>query len=643
MITSLLGKLKPTPDNFLKELTKTEFNKEILETLLASNKFSINYLDKNNDTFLNLSILKNKNKSAQWLIDNGIDVTIKNKNNLDSINIAILKDNHIILEYILKNRNVDINQLDSEQRTLLQNAVIQGQKKIANVLIKYGADVNNIDKNNRNVVFDAISYGDESIIDMILGMEDIDLNVVDNNGETILHKPEIQNNKELCKKLIKNGADPTICDLEGKNFLCDMALKGMDGIDLIDIAVENGYSLNSPVKHNNTILMEALAVFYKLPEGEESRRKSLLSMASSLVQKGVDVNALNEYGENALFDAVRSGNYETCLFLIENKININKQNRLKQTPLLLACYKGITYLDIILLLLHNGANPTIKNELNQDVLEILNQLVLHVRNYKILKNSFILMYLNPEGQYLLVLKEILENSKFNMKRLDSFHQPLFFNAILFGDYELFKLYIVNGFDVNQKNKKGLNIFYVYVNFVFTINRYFEKFRSMLIRLIQEKVDVGVLDDSGKSIFSKVIKEDTNARLYEDLLDVCRFKYDSQDNQGRTFMHYAVLNKNVDIVRLIHTKNQEVVNISDNYGLLPVTYAALMGYFSIVEYILTNNNIYITSSKLIPTIVKKKFAPMVNKLDNLKTMTSDSDMLRKITILTDQIKTDLKIE
>jgi ankyrin repeat protein len=166
---------------------------------------------------------------------------------------------------------------------------------------------------------------------------------------------------------------------------------------------------------------------------------------------------------------------------------------------------------------------------------------------------------------------------------------------------------------------------------------------MLIRLIQEKVDVGVLDDSGKSIFSKVIKEDTNARLYEDLLDVCRFKYDSQDNQGRTFMHYAVLNKNVDIVRLIHTKNQEVVNISDNYGLLPVTYAALMGYFSIVEYILTNNNIYITSSKLIPTIVKKKFAPMVNKLDNLKTMTSDSDMLRKITILTDQIKTDLKIE
>jgi len=642
MINSLLNKLKATPENFLKELNKKELNKDVLEKLLASEKFSINYLDKNNDSFLNLCLLSNKSKSSQWLIDNGIDVTLKNKNNLDAVNIAILKDNHIMLDYILKNRNIDINRLDAEKRTLLQNAVIQGQEKIAKVLIKYGIDVNNTDKNNRNVVFDAISYGDENIIDMILSLEGIDLNVIDHNGETILHKPEIQNNQELCKKLIKNGADPTICDLDGKNFLCDMALKGMDGMDLIDIAVENGYSLNSPIKNNSTLLMEALAVFYKLPEGEESRRKSLLSMASSLVQKGIDVNALNEYGENALFDAVRSGNYESCLFLIENNININKQNRLKQTPLLLACYKGIISLDIILLLLHNGANPTIKNELNQDVLEILNQLILHVRNYKDLKNSFILMYLNPEGQYLLVLKEVLENSKFNMKKLDSFHQPLFFNAILFGDYELFKLYMVNGFDINQKNKKGLNIFYVYVNFVFTINRYFDKFRNMLIRLIQDKVDVGVIDDTGKTIFSKVIKEDTNEKLYEDLLEVCRFRYDSQDHQGRTFMHYAVINKNVNIVRLIYTKDNDVVNITDNYGLLPVTYAALMGYFDIVEYILSNNNIHIKSPKLIPTVVKKKFIPMLKNLDKLKTRTVDEDLLRKITILTDQIKTDLKI-
>jgi ankyrin repeat protein len=165
---------------------------------------------------------------------------------------------------------------------------------------------------------------------------------------------------------------------------------------------------------------------------------------------------------------------------------------------------------------------------------------------------------------------------------------------------------------------------------------------MLIRLIQEKVDIGNTDDAGKSIFSKVIKENTNEKLYEDLLDVCRFKYDSQDNQGRTFMHYAVLNKNIEIVKMIYIKDINVINISDNYGILPLSYAALMGYFDIVEYILSNNNIHIKSGKVIPTIVKEKFRPMLKNLDSLKTKTIDTDMIRKITILTDQVKSDFRI-
>jgi len=639
MLNSLLNKLNPTPASFIKELYQNELNSEVLEKLLSSNKFPLNHIDEKKNTFLNLSLLKNKTKSAQWLISKGIDVNIKNNENKDALNITIEKNNHTMLKYLIENSNVDINQLDEEQRTLLQNAVIQGQEKIVDILIANGADVNNVDKNNRNVAFDAIAYGDDHILDIILSSDDLNLNLIDNSGETILHKKEILDNSDLCKKLIQSGADPTICDFDGKNLLCNMALKGMDGIDIIDIAVSSGYSLNTPVKNNNTILMEALAVFYMLPSGEKDRRNSLLNMASSLVQKGVDINALNEYGENALFEAVRNNNYESCLFLIENNININKQNRLRQTSLLLACYKGIEYLDIILLLLHKGANPTIKNELNQDILEILNQLVLHAREHKTLKNSFILMYINTNGQYLRVLKEVLENSQFNMKKLDSFHQPLFFNAILFGDYELFKLYIVNGFDINQTNKKGLNIFYVYVNFAFTINRYFAEFRSMLIRLIQEKVDISNIDANGKNIFSKVIKENTNEKLYEDLLDVCRFKYESQDNQGRTFMHYAVLNKNLEIVKMIYSKDMEVINISDNYGILPITYAALLGYFNIVEYTLTNTNIHVKSGKKIPKIVKQKFGPMLESIDNLKTKTTDTDMIRKITILTDQVKSD----
>jgi ankyrin repeat protein len=108
------------------------------------------------------------------------------------------------------------------------------------------------------------------------------------------------------------------------------------------------------------------------------------------------------------------------------------------------------------------------------------------------------------------------------------------------------------------------------------------------------------------------------------------------------MHYAVLNKNIDIVKMIYLKDNDVVNIYDNYGLLPITYAAVMGYSEIVNYILTNANIHIKSGRIIPIAVKKKFLNMLDNLDNLKEKATDEDMLRKITILTDQVKSDLKL-
>lgn len=41
-------------------------------------------------------------------------------------------------------------------------------------------------------------------------------------------------------------------------------------------------------------------------------------------------------------------------------------------------------------------------------------------------------------------------------------------------------------------------------------------------------------------------------------------------------------------------------------------------------------------------VRVKFAPMVKNVDSLKMKTTDKDLLRKINILTDQIKSDFKV-
>ncbi len=643
MLQALFSKFTVTPELFIKELFKKVIDENSLQKMVESEKFSINYQNENGETFLHLCILHNKFKSAKWLIEQGkINVTIKDHLSQEPIEIAIKKNNHLIVELILKAKQIDINRVDKDGRSMLQNAVLSGNTEIAHQLISNMIDVNIIDTNKRNVMFDAISYGDENIINKLLDT-DINLNQKDKNGETILHKKEALQNDDLCIKLIEKGANPTICDHEGKNLLFHIATRGIEGGKLLDVAIQHGCNINAKVRNNNTILMETMLAFYKIPSHEKERRISLLKMAENLVIKGIDVNAINNDGETGLFDAIRNNDYNVCAFFINKKVNLNIQNNKYQTPILVAALEGIQNIDIILLLLKNGANPAIKNDDGKDVLEILNELILITHDFRELKDESLKPYAIKEKQFFVVLKEILQNSNYNLQNPTSIEQPLFFTPILDGNYDLFKLYITNKFNINALDSNGLNIFYLYVYTVFSSNVYFDGFKQNLIGLTGFGVDINIVDDEGKTVFSKIMKKDTNPKLFDILIEICRIKYDSRDKQGRTLAHHAVLNKNLEIVKMIYTKNHDVLNISDGYAILPITYAALLGSFDIVKELLSYGTIYIKSSRSVPIPVRVKFASMVHNVESLKFKTTDKDLLRKITILTDQIKSDFKVE
>ncbi|HIP11869.1 MAG TPA: ankyrin repeat domain-containing protein [Arcobacter sp.] len=526
MFESILNKFVITPVSFVQELYKKELNIQVLDKMINAKKFSINYQDSHGETFLHLCILKNKFKSAKYLISKHIDVSLRNKKDEEPIVASIGKNNHLLVEIILKAKNININQLDKDGRSLLQNVVLAGSTKTVEELIKNSIDVKNKDNTNRDVMFDAISYGCEDIIDSLLELDDIELNTIDSFGDTILHKEESLRNEKLCIKLIEKGSDPTLCDRHGHNLLYHTAIKGMEGSRLLDIAIEHGYNINATVKNNNTLLMEALSIFYKLPEDEVDRRESLLKMAKNLVSKGVDVNAINNDGENSLFDAVRNNNYNGCAFLLNEGVDINKQNNSYQTPLLLACYMGMDSIDIILLLLQYEANAGIKNDDSYDVLEVLNTFVLHNAKYKELADDNYLKHYKEDGKYLLVLKDVLDSTKVDLRNKDSYNQPLFFEPLLHGHFDLFYLYMSNGFDINEKDEEDKNIFYRYVQSVFSLNEYFEYFRTVVLGMVNLHVDINMQDSDGKNIFSKILTKDSCPKLFEDLIVLSNFKYDT---------------------------------------------------------------------------------------------------------------------
>ena len=641
MLNKLFGKEIYTNQSFLEELFKYDFDEKFLDDAISSKKIDINHQDKDGNTFLHQCLLKSKYKSAFWLINNNADVKIPNNIKDCSIDLIIEKNNHQLLKAILEIGNIDINKQDTYGRNLLQDTVVLGYNDMAKILIEYGADINSLDKNGRNVIFDALSYGNNSFLEYLISLDKIDLNNIDINQNSIMHHTEVVRDDSKALKLIEAGANVTLQNKEGETYLCNTALRGMDGYSLLSSSLKHGADINSRVANENSILMELIATTTKLSDNEKERRKSLFEMSKRVLMHGIDTNAIDENNETALFRAVRVLDIELVAFLLSAGVNPNIQNNKLQTVLNYTAYQGVDSLDTLILLLKYKAKATLKDKHNQTLYEILNNIILHTHNKKIMTDKYILSLIIKEGQYMLVLKELLQHNKEDLNFLDSTGNPLFFNPLLNDHFPLFKLYIKNGLNIHNTNKENHNIFFEYVLNVFEDDNSDIDFQNNISMLISSKLDHNYQDDTGYTIVHKILGTNCDLSLFDILTQVVLFDYNLTDNLGRSVMHTAVWHNKIKIMKRLHLINPNIVNISDSYGILPITYAALLGNQELV-LLFINLRANVKSGLNIPDNAIKKFSPMLKNLDKLKQNIENKDTLEKMEIVIDQVKRDFKI-
>lgn len=631
---SNLFKTKYTPETFKKLLHNKPPEVKIIEQALK-NDIDINFVDEEEDTLLHYTIKKNLTTCSKLLIEQGIDMDVKDKNEHTPIYLAIEKGNDIVVQHILSKNKININQLN-DSRTLLQDAILQGERSIVNMLLKTDINKNHLDNKGRNILFDAISNGNEKLIDTIVNIEGLDLNILDEDNRTILHQKNIIEDDQLAIKLIKKGADPTILDGNGNSYLLYVALRGVETEEIIDVAIESGFNINASVRNKNSILMEIMFSFAKVSESENARRDDLMTMATKLVKKGIDVNALNDKGESVLFDAVRKLDIQACIFLIRENVNINVINNTGDSVLSEIIYKGVEALDIIYLLLKNGADVKIKNSKGQTLIEVLNDIVLYSHE-NIPLSQDIVDKLTTNGQYLRLLKEMLSNTSFDTSILSSGGEPIFFKSLLTDNIPLFDLYCKFGININAVDKNGNTIFVRYIDKVGHMEKIPPEFRQNMIMLISRKIDVNMKDENGKSVLSKLISTN-NMRMFRILFEVTKFNYSSQDKRGYTIIHDCISTSNIVVLKLIDQLVPRLKNTPDNLGILPITYAALFGKIDLVLELL-NLKSHFTSSKPIVKAAKLKFAPLLANLEKLKC--EDTDEIYKLEILKDQIRRDFQ--
>ena len=643
MFAGLLSKFNPTPDRFLSEILQTNFQEEILLKLLDSG-VDIDYCNDNGDSFLSVCIKKHKLKAIKWLLEHKCNPCIKNNDGQSPIQLAVKSGKVKITKVLLETSLVSINEKDSDGRTLLHEAVINGEIDIVNELIKHSADINVLDKNNRNILFDAIAYGEDKLISKILATGELNINTVDSEGHTILHKHEVLSDDSLAKKLLYHGADPTIIDKDGKNFLFHTALRGEDGEELLDIAVEKGCNINGRVRNNNSILMEIMFAFTNLSDDEKNRRSGLMSMAKKLVKKGIDVNAINDQGETVLFDAVRKNDVEATAFLLEDGVDVNKRNKRFETALSIAVLKGIKALDIILLLMDYGASIIIQVKDLKTILEVLNDIILHTHGNHPMENQNLLVQVDIEdGKYLVVLRDILSKTNVQLDYKDFSGDPIYFKPLLYGNIDLFRLYVKYGIDINKRNSKGRTLFQEYIMRIFDLGVINENFDDVLLLLLSGKVNVNAqMPGDGKTILSYVASQKRcNMDLFKILIRRSRFNYKLQDKFGRTVIHSCVMGGNIEILRLLYAYHPEIINIPDFYGMLPLTYIALSGNSKLLLELISLDSLVTTDKKLTEQAIVK-FSPLLHNLDKLTNKVYDADDLRKINIVIDQIKREFRV-
>ncbi len=617
-------------------LSKSFTDKKAEELVSAGAK--VDWLSDGGENYFHFAA-QNANKNAiNWLLSKNIDINQKASDRRTPLFYAVENGSSELVKTLVEN-GADINHKNVFNRTVLQEAVISDKNKIIDYLIGKGADASNVDSQGRNVVFDSVANGTKHLVDKISALDGVDINLVDKNGSTVMHQKSVYDNPELALSLMENGADPTICDTEGKNFLFYCAIGGIENEELIDKAIELGCDINSRNKNNDSILMETLKAF--LGVTDETRRDSILQMAQKLVDHGVDIDAKNNQGESVIFDVVKTGDLEALRFLLEQKVrDVNIQDDNGNTPLVAAVLEGAKNLDLVLLLLMCGADPNIPDFRNMTIIEKLIDIVLHLHNNKELEEIYE-TEIEQDGEYFYVLKEVLSNSKVQLNNVNSKSNPLFFDVVLYNNKNLLSLLRKHGANINQPDKDGENIAFRFIEAV--ENTTDEKKKREMItnleNLIISGVDINSQNKKGQSaVHHAILKGSENtAKVFIDSKSDTKLT----DKKGRSIVHCCVWNAKLEHFNMILQKDENILNEPDAFGLLPIHYAAFMGHTELVlkmieagSFVNSTTNV---SSKMIGFL--KKFAPM---LDTLEEYTEDEYEKTNIRLLVDNMKKEFNL-
>ncbi|MGG4467092.1 ankyrin repeat domain-containing protein [Paenibacillus alvei] len=160
-----------------------------------------------------------------------------------------------------------------------------------------------------------------------------------------------------------------------------------------------------------------------------------ISEITSFIEKGIDINSVDQEGRTAAMVATYNNDPETVKLLIENGADVNIQDNMKNNPFLYAGAEG--YLEIVKLTINVGADPKLVNRFGGTALIPAS-----------------------EHSYVDVIKELLDNTDIDVNHVNNLGWTAMLEAIVLSDggehqQETIQLLIKHGADVNIPDSNGV--------------------------------------------------------------------------------------------------------------------------------------------------------------------------------------------
>jgi serine/threonine-protein phosphatase 6 regulatory ankyrin repeat subunit A/serine/threonine-protein phosphatase 6 regulatory ankyrin repeat subunit B len=305
----------------------------------------------------------------QRIMINTTDINAIDKDNWNALHYATSwsdKPGAYDIVKLLIEHNIDINLQNQYGKTALHNAIYYGEPLIAKLLIDSNIDVNIVTKQNYNALHYVTNNFDMTTFDLLLNTN-IEINKQNNEGETVLHCLIEKSNIDAANKIIAYyGADPNIQNNKGNTALHHVAHFCKDNVSTqiastlinagvnIDALNNNGKTaLDLAIGKKNISLIKLFIANGTKINGTLHTYFEYAEIIELLLDEGFDINTLDQNNNTVLHKACQFS-IETTQLLLNRNIDINARNNKGQTALHIACEKK--NIDIVKLLIDYNAD-----------------------------------------------------------------------------------------------------------------------------------------------------------------------------------------------------------------------------------------------------------------------------------------------